>query len=199
MAQTLRITSDPFLASRNIALLFLLLDTGLRISEALSISLDQLNESGLVPIIGKGSKERWVRLSPQVLEYIAEYLSHRDGLPARKRCLSLFTTWDGQQLKPQGFRTALKDANQVLEWNHVRVSPHTLRNTYGCWTAVAGMDTESIRVSMGHSSQAMTARYIEYAAVRRALLEHGKFNPLTLMENGVSLELTPVPEALGAR
>lgn len=196
LSQVLRSNPDGFLATRNLTLLFLLLDTGLRVSEALNLRLDQLNESGLVRVLGKGSKERWVRLSPQVLHHIGDYLSHRNRLPARERCKSLFTTWDGRQLKPQGFRQALKDT--AMGWKHVRVSPHTLRNTYGCWTAVAGMDTESIRVSMGHSSQAMTARYIEYAAVRRALLEHEKFNPLTLMENGVSLELAPVPEALEA-
>ena len=196
LTEVLDSTQDRFLATRNVALLFLLLDTGLRISEALSLKLEQLNESAVVNVMGKGSKERWVRLSPEVLQALASYMGHRNRLPARKRCSALITTWDRQPLKPQGFRTALKDAGKVLGWTHVRVSPHTLRNTYGCWTAIGGMDSESIRISMGHSSQAMTAKYIEFAATKRALLEHEKFSPVKLMAAGMDLGMAPVPEAL---
>ena len=76
---------------------------------------------------------------------------------------ALFTIWNGQ-LKPQWFRTALKDVGRASGWDHVRVSPHTSPKHLRVLTAAAGMDTESIRVNMGHSSQAVTVRYIEYAA-----------------------------------
>ncbi len=184
---------DAFLATRNVALLLLLLDTGLRISEALALGRSSLNESGIVKVIGKGSKERYVRLSPQVLVSMGAYMTERDQLPARKRCPALFTTWDGRPLAPQGFRTVMSEMAKDLVWDHVRVSPHTLRNTYGCWTAIAGMDTESIRVSMGHSTQAMTARYIEYAAQRRAILEHQRYSPARLLEDRVALGMEVGP------
>ena len=88
MAEVLDSTPDRFLVTRSVALLLVLLDAGLRISEALSFKLDQLDESGVVRVMGKGARERWVRLSGEVLQgyrqgAVSSYIHYLGHLPSQ--------------------------------------------------------------------------------------------------------------------
>ncbi len=69
--------SDHRVAARNRAMLEVLFSTGMRISELLSLNMDQINQEGKIFVMGKGKKQRFVYLTPRAQHYLKEYLKVR--------------------------------------------------------------------------------------------------------------------------
>lgn len=162
---------DPVAAAvalRDRALLELLYGSGLRISEAVSLTLDRVDlDRGRVTVMGKGSKEREVPLSEPSVDAMRCYLA--DGRAAlapttgadphlffnrRRRPIS---TRDARSMVEARARAVLGDR---------RVTPHTLRHSFATHLLEGGADIRAVQELLGHASVATTQRYTQVSRAR---------------------------------
>jgi len=116
----------PLLKARNAALLLVLIDGALRISELLTALRHELAVDGILRVLGKGQKEREVALAPRTLEAIGAYLAQRrDSSPF------LFATDEGGPLTYHAVKSLFHRWKRAAPgaFQGVRLSPHTLRHT----------------------------------------------------------------------
>lgn len=139
------------------ALVVLLLTTGLRRAEAVSITLDDLDvENGQLLVHGKGAKERIVPLSDMAIAEIQEYLKHR----GKVSCDRLFVNQYGRPLHPQAVNRLL---DKLLEEAHLTgrgITPHKLRHTFATQLIRRGVDVRTVQELLGHADLETTARYL---------------------------------------
>jgi integrase/recombinase XerD len=156
-----------FIGLRDYCFLLLLLDTGLRLSEALGLRISDLDLDQMsAKVLGKGNKERRVALSPRLLAELKPYLRKREaalavlGLPDAPR---VFPNDVGGRLCSKAMQQRLKRYGAAAEIRGVRVSPHTLRHTYALSFVRSGGDPFTLQKILGHSSLETTRRYCELA------------------------------------
>ena len=140
---------------RDRAILLLMLDTGLRLSEVAGIWLGDLRPDGTLKVRGKGSKERIVPVGSTARTAIVRYLGQRgpgrpDDALFLGRCGAL-----GVRGVAQVFRR-LKARLGVTG----RLSPHSLRHTFARSYLVNGGDVFSLQRILGHTSLDMVKRYV---------------------------------------
>lgn len=164
-----------FTGLRDYALMSLLLDSGLRISEALSLRARDVNwQEGVVTVIGKGGKERQVPFGAKVKRELWRYVARRGEVPGQDL---LFVTRTGERLKPKQLQSALKRYAEKAGIQGVRVSPHTLRHTFARMWIVNGGDVFSLQRILGHTTMDMVRRYVDLAAGDVAA-QHRRFSPM---------------------
>ncbi len=148
------------LGLRDRAMLELLYATGLRVSELLSLRLQDLNlEVGYLVAYGKGSKERLVPVGEVALERLEAYLgSARPRLCGEGRSPYLFLNRSGGRLSRQGFWKRLR--RYALEAGiRSRVTPHVLRHSFATHLLERGADLRSVQLMLGHASISTTQIY----------------------------------------
>ncbi len=112
--------------------LCLLLDTGLRISEALNLKDEDIKFDQLVIVVkGKGRKERYVPFSPEMRKILWRFIKKRNVL--RVNGGNLFPTISGRTMSQRNFLRDMKAFCKKLGIEGVRVSPHTIRHSYAIW------------------------------------------------------------------
>ncbi len=144
---------------RNKAMLELIYATGLRISEALSLTVYDIDFVNCVlRVKGKGSKERIVPLGEYAIYYLNAYLDIRQELLKKKETDALFLNSLGNALSRQGFFKMLK---QLLKEKGLRedISPHTLRHSFATHLLARGADLRSIQMLLGHADIETTKIY----------------------------------------
>ena len=115
---------------RNKAMLELMYGCGLRVSELISIELNDIDMTNcLIKVFGKGSKEREIPLGEYAIYYLKEYISRRELLLKKKPCTKLFLNNHGLGMTRQGFFKNLKEILREKGLNP-EVSPHTLRHSF---------------------------------------------------------------------
>ncbi len=143
---------------RDRAIVLLLLDTGLRVSEAAGIRLGDLRPDGSVKVMGKGAKERIVPIGSTARAAIVRYLGQRGPGPTdaplflgRRGALD----WRGMQqvIKRLKARAGITG----------RLSPHSLRHTFARSYLVNGGDVFSLQQILGHTTLDMVKRYVSLA------------------------------------
>lgn len=146
---------------RNRALLTLLYRSGLRISEALALKPSDLDFAAhsVRVLHGKGDKATVRGFHPSATDALAYWLDRRKGLGLRNG--PLFCTLDGKPLSGQYVRAML---NRMAARAGVdkRVHPHGLRHTFANELRAAGVDVVTISKLLGHSSIAVTSRYLDH-------------------------------------
>lgn len=160
---------------RDRAVLTLLYGSGLRISEALSLNVGDIDaKSNFLRIKGKGSKERLVPILPVVLEAVANYLR---CLPyEQKQGDPLFVGARGERLLPRIIQRQLQKIRGVLGLADT-VTPHALRHSFATHLLAEGTDLRSLQELLGHASLSTTQRYtnVELETLKR---EYDKaYNP----------------------
>ena len=153
----------PWLAARNHALAMLLYGCGLRISEALSLRVRDVQGSA-VRVLGKGKKERVVPLLTVVREAIAAYLeaSPYHGGDGEK---PLFLGARGKVLQPAIFQRLVRDLRRALGLPE-SVTPHALRHAFATHLLGRGVDIRDIQELLGHASLNTTQRYTKVDTAR---------------------------------
>jgi integrase/recombinase XerD len=149
------------LALRDRALLELLYGTGARISEAVGLSVDDLERgTGLVRLDGKGGKQRVVPVGSYAQRAVEAYLVRgRPALAAVGRGVpALFLNARGGRLSRQSAWTVLRAAAARAGLG-VEVSPHTLRHSFATHLLDGGADVRVVQELLGHASVTTTQVY----------------------------------------
>ena len=168
-----RIYKRPdWLRKRDLALLALLYGCGLRISEALALTPQDVRDDTLL-IHGKGQKQRLVPLLDWVRARLDDY---RGALPFP--CADDEPMLRGTQGKPLNasvFRRTLKEHAQKQGLN-TTISPHSLRHAFATHLLAAGCDIRHIQELLGHESLSTTQHYthLDYESLARV---HKKAHP----------------------
>ena len=145
---------------RDRALLELLYATGARISEVVSLDLDDLLDPTLVRLFGKGSKERVVPVGRFAQQSLAAYLTRcRPALVAKGRGTpALFLNQRGGRLTRQSAWSIIATAAEAAKLGG-HVSPHTFRHSFATHLLEGGADVRVVQELLGHSSVATTQIY----------------------------------------
>ena len=170
------INSNTAMGARNSALVSLMLDTGLRLSEAAYLEEADLHlEERYVKVMGKGGKERIVAFGVACQRAILHYYHHFRVTPAHGGVSAFFLTIDGYQIMPEGIKSYIKRlANSV---GIQRLHPHLLRHTYATSFLLNGGDVFLLQQNLGHSTLVMVQHSVHIAS-RRAAIQSRGFSPL---------------------
>lgn len=145
---------------RNKAMLELLYATGMRVSELINLTLQDidLNEA-TVRTLGKGSKERIIPIGDYALKYMKIYLEeYRSKLLKKDWNNFLFLNNHGKQITRQGFFKVIKKRKEEIGLKK-ELSPHTLRHSFATHLLNHGADLRSIQELLGHSDIGTTQIY----------------------------------------
>ena len=145
---------------RDRALMELLYASGLRVSELVSLNLEQINlDSGEIRVRGKGDKERMVLMGKPAARALSDYLSQgRLKLLGKKGTSALLLNPDGGRLSERRVQTILgKYAN--IAGIEKRVHPHMLRHTFATHLLDGGADLRVVQELLGHASLSSTQIY----------------------------------------
>ena len=145
---------------RNKAMLELMYATGLRVSELINLTPQNIDlEKKLVRCYGKGNKERIVPMGETAVKYLKIYLeAYRHSLVKKTLCDNLFLNNHGKQLTRQGFFKMLK---QQAEQKGIKenITPHMLRHSFATHLLNNGADLRSIQLMLGHENISTTGIY----------------------------------------
>ncbi len=161
----------PWMGKRDLALLMLLYGCGLRLGEALGLTLRRFPAAdpitGAPPptlrVLGKGNKERDVPLLPAVWQAVAEYLAacpfalEADG--------PIFVGARGGPLNPGVVQRQVRRLRAALNLPD-SATPHALRHSFATHLLRSGGDLRSIQELLGHASLSTTQRYTDVDTAR---------------------------------
>lgn len=169
------------LAFRDRAMLELVYGCGLRVSEAVDLTVSGLHlEDGYLTVVGKGSKERAVPLGSKAQEAIREYLVRARGdLDPAGRTRTLFVGRGGRRLTRQGFWKRLRTL--ALKSGLPPMSPHVLRHSFATHLVEGGADLRSVQMMLGHADITTTQIYTHVAAGRLSEV-HRRHHPRSRMK-----------------
>lgn len=155
------------LGLRDRAMLETLYATGLRVTELISLPVNQVNlGAGVVRVMGKGSKERLVPLGDEAVDWLTAYIKKsRPGLLHGRVSDSLFITQRGKAISRQGFWYLVK-RYAVKAGIHESLSPHVLRHAFATHLLNHGADLRVVQLLLGHSSLSTTQIYTHVATER---------------------------------
>ncbi len=145
---------------RDKAMLELLYATGLRVTELVSLRLNDVNlETRVLVARGKGNKERIVPVGAPAAEAVKAWLGGaRERLLHGRRSKDLFVTPRGGRMTRQGFAKLL-DRHARVAGIRRRISPHKLRHSFATHLLEGGADLRAVQVMLGHADVSTTQIY----------------------------------------
>lgn len=154
-----RLDKSYFSEYRDYMIINLLMDTGMRIGECLSLKLNDFDFVArtihLSAEITKGRKDRAVFFSQKVLKEIKKWIQYKDRYT---ESLYMFPSRNfGEQLNVSGFETNFKNYIRRAGINKT-ISPHSIRNNFAKRCLMSGMDIYSLSRILGHSSVTVTEK-----------------------------------------
>lgn len=160
---------------RNRAIIEVLFSCGLRVSELVNLKMSDLyKEEMYVRVIGKGSKERLVPISPKAIKELEWWFDDRNHMTIKpgeedyvflnRRGAHLTRTMILIMIKQQAAEAGISKT----------ISPHTLRHSFATALLEGGADLRAIQVMLGHESIGTTEIYthIDMSTLRQEILEH---------------------------
>jgi site-specific recombinase XerD len=166
-----------FLGSRNRAVVLMLLDTGLRISELAGIRLEDIeSERGWIKVKGKGAKERVVRIGATAQKALWRYMVYRH----KNNHLELWLTEEGRPMKSGGLQSMIK---RLKERAGVASSGncHRFRHTFALSFLRQDRNPFNLQYLLGHSDLRMVKHYVSTLGMEDALKAHESASPADLM------------------
>lgn len=152
---------------RDVAVVEMFFATGARVYEISNIREEGINlNSGLIKIMGKGGKERYVQISnPSVLAILRKY--YRENEKAIKKCGFFFINNRKNRYTEQSMRLMMKKYAQLAGINR-KITPHMFRHSFATYLIEEGVDVSCVQQILGHSSIKTTQIYIHIAAKKQA-------------------------------
>lgn len=146
---------------RDRAMLELLYATGIRVSELISLNIDDVNlAAGVIRCSGK-SKERLIPLYPAAIKAIGDYITEvRGGMIALPDEPALFVNMNGDRMSRQGFWKIIKYYQEKAGIKK-DITPHTLRHSFAAHLLENGADLRSIQEMLGHADISSTQVYAQ--------------------------------------
>ncbi|MBT3264250.1 MAG: site-specific tyrosine recombinase XerD [Acidiferrobacteraceae bacterium] len=168
---------DTALGSRDRAMLETMYASGLRVSELVGLTLNELDlTTGLVRVVGKGGRERIVPLGEEASESLREYLGQaRSDLLKAQLTDAVFVTRRGGPMTRQAFWQLIKRYAQQAGIG-AEFSPHSLRHAFATHLLNHGADLRSVQMLLGHTDLSTTQIYTHVARARLQSL-HGTHHP----------------------
>jgi site-specific recombinase XerD len=163
---------------RNLALYSLIVDTGLRINEALSIQMEDISLDNHTVFVRnpKGYQTRFVVFGKRVRADLKLWFEYRSRALAHDSPLVFFTTW-GKAVRQMGTSNAEHNLERICARLRIpALNPHDLRHFYAVAALENGASPEDVRKQLGHSSLETTSRYAKSRDERRLEL-HLKSSP----------------------
>ncbi len=153
------LVEEPF-HLRDSALLELMYATGLRVSEVVTLDIDDVIDGNReIRILGKGSKERDVVVGQKALRAIALYLSQsRPNLSTDPKNRALFLNDRGGRLSARSIQTLVRKYS-LEQGLHDPAHPHTLRHSFATHLLDGGADLRVVQELLGHESLGTTQIY----------------------------------------
>jgi integrase/recombinase XerD len=154
---------STWLGRRDHAMLLVGIQTGVRVSELVNLTIDavSLSTGAHLRVTGKGDKQRCAILTSETIAVLREWLRERDGQPHEP----LFPTRRGQPLTTRAFELRLDKhtvtaACRCPTLNTKRVTPHVLRHTNAMLLRAEDVDIYTIALWLGHASIKSTEIYL---------------------------------------
>ena len=146
---------------RDRAMLETLYATGIRVSELISLNIDDVNPgAGVIKCISKG-KERFIPLYPAAITAINEYIQNvRGNMIADPNEQALFVNMNGERMSRQGFWKIIKYYTEKAGIEK-DITPHTLRHSFAAHLLENGADIHAIQEMLGHSDISSTQIYAQ--------------------------------------
>ena len=160
---------------RNRAIIEVLFSCGLRVSELTNLKLSNLYiEEQYIRVMGKGSKERLVPISPRALDELSYWFADRNVMKIKPGEEDyVFLNRRGQHLTRTMILIMIK-RYAVEAGIKKTISPHTLRHSFATSLLEGGADLRAIQAMLGHESIGTTEIYthIDTSTLRQEILEH---------------------------
>lgn len=158
LINTVQKENNEYLKIRNLLLLEILFDTGLRVSEAVNIKISDIDlKNHSLKVLGKGNKERIVYFGDYAVTYLEEYLALRKNIKSKDNEY-LFWNKDYQRLTRRGAEYLINTIAKKALLKQ-RITPHTLRHSFATEMLNNGCDIRSVQELLGHKSLSTTGIY----------------------------------------
>lgn len=182
-----RVVIEPFTESQVLAMLAaappplaitlrILVDTGVRISEAIGLAVGDVRE-GYLRVTGKGGHERLVPVGRTLAAALRRYVERERPRPVERPDEPLLLGRDGRPLTAKASYQAMRRLARQVGVTGVRVSPHTCRHTFAITFLRNGGSVLALQRALGHRDLAMVRRYAELTEADLAA-EHALASPL---------------------
>ncbi|HLN64681.1 MAG TPA: tyrosine-type recombinase/integrase [Symbiobacteriaceae bacterium] len=168
---------QQMMKARDMAILTLLLGSGLRISELVALNVDTWREammSGWLTVVGKGDKERIVPPSDEAVEYVQKYLRVRPEVPPDPEGRPLFVSRKNGRLSRFQIERLVKGLAQEAGITK-KITPHKLRATWVTQLLISGANPREVQKLAGHESLDTTMIYAgvrDNEELRRVVKKH---------------------------
>lgn len=154
------------LGMRDKAMLEVLYASGLRVSELVQLTTNQVSlRQGLVRVVGKGNKERLVPLGEEAVAALERYLKHGRPDLVEKPVDVVFLSLRGRQMTRQTFWHRIRFHAQVAGLPS-DISPHRLRHAFATHLLNNGADLRALQMLLGHADISTTQIYTHVAQAR---------------------------------
>ena len=163
---------------RDKAMLELLYATGLRVTELVSLTIENMSvQQGVVRVIGKGNKERIVPMGEEAAYWVRQFMLY--GRPVLLNGQSsdvVFPSQRAQQMTRQTFWHRVKHYAILADIDAGALSPHVLRHAFATHLVNHGADLRVVQMLLGHTDLSTTQIYTHVAKERLKRL-HERFHP----------------------
>jgi len=159
--------NDP-IELRDKAMLELLYATGLRVTELVSLTMENISlRQGVVRVIGKGGKERLVPMGENAVDWIESFIEQgRPQLLGENSSDVVFPSKRAKQMTRQTFWYRIKHYAVVAGIDTKLLSPHVLRHAFATHLLNYGADLRVVQMLLGHSDLSTTQIYTHVATER---------------------------------
>ena len=148
---------------RDLAIVTMMLDTGVRAAELCGVTVGDVDlNDNTVKVMGKGRKERLVPFGRKARKALVDYA--RVERPDAGREEAVFLSSTGHRLRPDSLRLLMRRLRSRSGIK--RLHPHLLRHTFATRFLLNGGDALMLKYVLGHSTLAMTDRYVHFANAR---------------------------------
>lgn len=169
--------NDP-IELRDKAMLELLYATGLRVTELVSLTMENISlRQGVVRVIGKGGKERLVPMGENAVDWIETFIEQgRPQLLGENSSDVVFPSKRAKQMTRQTFWYRIKHYSVVAGIDTELLSPHVLRHAFATHLLNYGADLRVVQMLLGHSDLSTTQIYTHVATERLKQI-HAQHHP----------------------
>ncbi len=169
-------SGDDAKSVRDKAILELMYATGIKVTELISLNIDDVNLNFSVVYCRKGDKVREMPLYPLAVSALKRYLNDaRKIMVINSSEKALFVNVFGERMTRQGLWKIIR-AYAKQSGISIAITPHTLRNSFAAHLLENGADIHDIQEILGHADLSSTQRYATFLKERHSR-DYIKFHP----------------------